>query len=298
MPTHDGRINAVVVRDFERARKRARSMDRARRKGEVTGKLFGVPMTVKESFDLAGHPTTWGVPGMEKTSAPSNALAVDRLLAAGANVFGKTNVPLLLGDWQSFNANYGTTNNPWDLTRGPGGSSGGAAAALAAGLTALELGSDIGSSIRNPAHYCGVYGHKPTWAICPPLGQALFGNVARSDISVIGPLARSAADLTLALDTIAGPEAIEAGLHLRLPPPRCVGLKGLRVAVMTNHALSDVDDEIQGRLAQLADFLRKQGAKVSMVARPEYDMTLGHCLFIMLLRATTSGRSTDAEMEH
>ena len=115
------------------------------------------------------------------------------MLDAGAMLFGKTNVPLMLADWQSYNAIYGTTNNPWNLALSPGGSSGGSAAALAAGLTGIEAGSDIGSSIRNPAHYCGVYGHKPTWGICPPLGQSLAGNVAQADISVIGPLARSAA---------------------------------------------------------------------------------------------------------
>ncbi len=243
----DGRTNAVVVRDFERARKRARALDRRRKQGG-TGKLFGVPMTVKESFNVAGLPTTWGIPDYKDAKAATNALAVERLLAAGAVVFGKSNVPLRLADWQSYNAIYGTTNNPWDLSRSPGGSSGGGAAALAAGLTGLEVGSDIGSSIRNPAHYCGVFGHKPTWGICPPLGQSLAGNVAAPDIAVIGPLARSADDLSLALDVLAGPEEIDAGLRLQLPPPRVATFKGLRVAVMTDHPLSDVDDAIQGKL--------------------------------------------------
>jgi Asp-tRNA(Asn)/Glu-tRNA(Gln) amidotransferase A subunit family amidase len=121
-------------------------------------------MTVKESFDVTGMPTTWGLTELKGNIAATNALAVDRLLAAGAFIFGKTNVPVLLADSQSYNPVYGTTNNPWDPSRTPGGSSGGAAAALAAGLTGLELGSDIGGSIRNPAHYCGVWGHKPTWA--------------------------------------------------------------------------------------------------------------------------------------
>ncbi|MGH7306823.1 MAG: amidase family protein, partial [Candidatus Rokuibacteriota bacterium] len=152
---YDGALNAVVVRDVERARRRARALDRAR---GARWPLHGVPMTVKESYDVAGLPTTWGVPTYRDNIAKKNALVVDRLLEAGAVVFGKTNVPLYLADWQSFNAIYGTTNNPWDFARGPGGSSGGAAAALAAGLTALEAGSDIGSSIRNPAHFCGVYG--------------------------------------------------------------------------------------------------------------------------------------------
>ena len=292
---HDGRTNAVVVRDFDRARRRARALDRKRKAGG-TGKLFGVPMTVKESFDVAGLPTTWGVPEFRNTKAATNALAVERLLAAGAVPFGKTNVPLRLGDWQSYNAIYGTTNNPWDLTRSPGGSSGGGAAALAAGLTALEVGSDIGSSIRNPAHYCGVFGHKPTWGICPPLGQSLAGNVAAPDIAVIGPLARSADDLATALEVLAGPEEIDAGLRLRLPPPRLPTFKGLRVAVMTDHELSDVDDGMQARLGELAAFLRRQGAKISMTARPEFDLALGHRLYIMMLRATTSTAVDDAAM--
>lgn len=292
----DGRTNAVVVRDFDRARKRARALDR-RRKQDGKGALFGVPMTVKESFDIAGLPTTWGLPELNDTIAKHNALAVERLQGAGAVVFGKTNVPLRLMDWQSYNAIYGTTNNPWDLTRVPGGSSGGSAAALAAGLTALEVGSDIGSSIRNPAHYCGVFGHKPTWGICPPLGQAIHGDVARRDISVIGPLARTADDLALCLDAIAGPEEIEAGLQLRLPPPRTSAFRGMRVAVMLDHPLSEVDAAITGRLDEFAKFLRRQGAKVSLTARPDFDLTLGHQLYITLLRATTSTSVDDAAMQ-
>ena len=225
-------------------------------------------MTVKESFDIAGLPTTWGVPAERNSIARGNALAVDRLLAAGAVVFGKTNVPLLLADWQSYNEIYGTTNNPWDLTRSPGGSSGGSAAALAAGLTGLEIGSDIGSSIRNPAHFCGVFGHKPSWGICPPLGQSLHGNVTQADISVIGPLGRSAEDLELALDVIAGPEEIEAaGWKLDLAPPRAMKFQGLRVAVMQGHPLSEVDASITGKLDDLASFLSKQDARVSTTAR-------------------------------
>src|ERR671912_1314491 len=131
----------------------------------LRGPLHGVPMTVKESFDLAGHPTTWGLPDYREHRAAEDA-----------------------ADWQSYNPIYGCTNNPWDVTRSPGGSSGGSAAALAAGLTALEMGSDIGASIRNPAHYCGVWGPKPTWGIVSPRGHALPGRVAHGDISVIGPL--------------------------------------------------------------------------------------------------------------
>jgi amidase len=172
----DGAINAVVVRDFERARIRARALDRAR---SLAGPLHGLPMTVKESFDVAGLPTTWGVPGARGNIAATSALAVERLEAAGAVVFGKTNVPLLLLEWQSFNAVYGTTNNPWDLSKTPGGSSGGSAAALAAGLSGLDFGTDIGGSIRVPAHNCGIFGHKPTWGVIPPRGHSLLRSFGR-----------------------------------------------------------------------------------------------------------------------
>ncbi len=159
-------LNALVATDFEAARARAAAADAALARGELWGPLHGLPITVKESFNIAGLPTTWGIPARADNRAAANALAVDRLIGAGAVPFGKTNVPFQLADWQSYNDVYGTTNNPWDLTCGPGGSSGGAAAAVAAGLTGLEVGSDIGGSIRNPAHSCGIYGHKPTWAFC------------------------------------------------------------------------------------------------------------------------------------
>jgi amidase len=201
---HNGALNAVCVLDLEAARRRARAFDRAAaNKGARAAPLAGLPMTVKESFDLAGHPTTWGLPEYRLNCARGDALAVERLLAAGANVFGKTNVPVMLADWETSNPVYGRTVNPWDPTRTPGGSSGGAAAALAAGLTALEVGSDIGGSIRNPAHYCGVYGHKPTWGICSLRGHALPGAAHPADISVIGPLARGVSTYTFPMSGVA-----------------------------------------------------------------------------------------------
>ena len=159
---------------------------------------------------------------------------MDRLLGAGVVLFGKTNVPLYLADWQSYNAIYGTTNNPWDLSRTPGGSSGGSAAALAAGLTGIEAGSDIGASIRNPAHYCGVYGHKPTFGIVPPRGQALPGRLSRRrDISVIGPMARSADDLDARPRGDGGRgRDRRRRLAAPLPAPRQKSLREFKVAVM------------------------------------------------------------------
>lgn len=294
---HDGAINAVVVRDIEKARKHARAIDRARAKGEALPPLAGVPMTVKESFNIQGHPTTWGDPAFKDNIAASDALAVTRFREAGAVIFGKTNVPLMLADWQSYNAVYGTTNNPWDVTRTPGGSSGGSAAALAAGMTGLEIGSDIGASIRNPAHYCGVFGHKPTWGICSPKGHTL-GTVAPGDISAIGPLARSAADLALALDVMAGPDEIDgAGWVLDLPKPRTKGLKGLRVAIVPSDPNAEVDARYSALLEELGKALKREGAKVSLTARPDFDTTEMARNYILMLRAATSARIPDAAVE-
>jgi len=295
---YDGALNAVVVRDFDRARSRARAADRALARRQVWGPLHGVPMTIKESYDVAGLPTTWGVPANAKNVATKNAVVVDRLLGAGVVLFGKTNVPLFLADWQSYNAIYGTTNNPWDVTRAPGGSSGGSAAALAAGLTGLEAGSDIGSSIRNPAHFCGVYGHKPSWGIVPRTGQALPWQTAAVDIDVVGPLARSADDLALALSVMAGPDEIEAtGWQLRLTPPRQKRLRDFKVALMLDAPNAAVDREVQDRLQALADFLSRQKAKVDDRARPDIDTGEAFAVYTRLLRAATSDRQSDADFE-
>ena len=295
---YDGALNAVVVRDFERARTRARAADRALARRQVWGPLHGVPMTIKESYDVAGLPTTWGVPANAKNVATKNAVAVDRLLGAGVVLFGKTNVPLFLADWQSYNAIYGTTNNPWDVARAPGGSSGGSAAALAAGLTGLEAGSDIGSSIRNPAHFCGVYGHKPSWGIVPRTGQALPWQTAAVDIDVVGPLARSAEDLALALSVMAGPDEIEAaGWQLRLVPPRQKRLRDFKVALMFDAPGVAVDREVQDRLHALGDFLGRQKVKVDARARPAIDTGEAFSVYTRLLRAATSDRQSDTDFE-
>jgi len=275
---------------------RRRAADDALAKGDTWGPLHGLPMTIKESYDVVGMPTTRGVPELKNNRPQRNALAVDRLLGAGVVLFGKTNVPLYLADYQSYNAIYGTTNNPWNAARAPGGSSGGSAAALAAGLTGLEAGSDIGSSIRNPAHYCGVFGHKPTWGIVPPRGQAPPGRIAVPDISVIGPLGRSADDLALALDVMAGADEIDgAGWQLRLPVPRRKSFGEYRVAVMLTDPCSEVDSAVQDRLQALADFLAAQGATVSDRARPDIDTREAHRVYFQLLRAATSGRQPAKE---
>ncbi len=290
-------INAIVVLDAERAMRRAEAADRARAAGEIWGPLHGVPMTVKESFDIEGLPTTRGMPELETHVATGNALAVERLLAAGATIFGKTNVPYGLADFQSYNEIYGTTRNPWDRSRTPGGSSGGAAAALAAGLTGLEVGSDIGGSIRNPAHYCGVYGHKSTWGILPMRGHAMPGSLAPSDISVIGPLARSAEDLALALAIMAGPDRIEArGLRVELPEPSQRSLGEFRVAVWADDPFCPVEPEVRAAVLRAARAAEGAGATVEET-RPGFDPGEVHDLYTRLLRAALGARSPDRVFE-
>jgi amidase len=285
---YDGVLNALPVLDLDAARKRARAFDR---KGAKSGPLAGLPMTVKESFDLAGHPTTWGLTEYANVKAAKNALAVERFLRAGGNVFGKSNVPVLLADWETVNPVYGKTVSPWNHERTPGGSSGGAAAALAAGLTGLEAGSDIGGSIRNPAHYCGVCGHKSTYGVCSMAGHALPGSAHPADISVIGPLARSAEDLELALSVMAGPDDIDgAGWKLALSRPARKTLRGWRVAVITTHPTAETDATVQQSIGKLAQFLAGKGAKVSERALPAFDLGEAHRVFIQLLRGATSGR--------
>ncbi len=294
MERYNPALNAIIQTDLATARADAEAADAALARGEIIGPLHGVPMTLKESYNLKGLPTTWGDPGLKNNVAAEDSLPAKRFKAAGAVIFGKTNVPLMLADWQSYNAVYGTTNNPWDLTRTPGGSSGGASAALAAGMTGLEAGSDIGSSIRNPAHYCGVFGHKATYGVIPPRGHALPGAYAFADISVIGPLARGAGDLETAFGVMAGPEEHEAvAWKFEPPPPRARSLKDLRIAFQFSSPVSEVDAEYAERLHDLAEFLAKQGAKVSDTALPDLDQVKAHRIYVALLRAATSGRAPD-----
>jgi amidase len=293
---YDGAVNAVIVRDFERARARADEADRAISRGRPLGPLHGLPMTIKESFHFAGTPTTFGFPEFRGNMAVSNAVVVDRLLAAGAVIFGKTNVPPALMDGQSWNEIYGRTNNPWDLSRTPGGSSGGSAAALAAGLTGLELGSDIASSIRNPPHYCGVFGHKPTYGLCPQRGHQLLEMFQAVDIAVVGPLARSARDLELELSVIAGPAGAESDAYsLALPRPRKRELKDFRVAIVLDDAFARVDQRVQEQLARLKQFLAREGATVAEGERPGFDTEEYYRLFMVLLRAAGAAAVTDEE---
>ena len=291
-------LNAIVVQDFDRALEAAREADTALMRGAPKGPLHGLPMTIKESYDIAGLPTTWGIPAFAQNIASSDSAVVTRFKAAGAHFMGKTNVPLALGDFQSYNEIYGTTNNPWNTELVPGGSSGGTAAALAAGLTGLDSGSDIGGSIRNPAHFCGVYGHKPTWGVVPPQGQALPGQVAAPDLAVVGPLARSAEDLAQALEVVAGADALNApGWRLELPEPRARALSDLRVAVWPSDEISPPDRVITDRIQEVADTLGRKGATVSDTARPRFSPRDHHATYRSLLASITNSGVTDEIFE-
>ena len=293
---YNASLNAVIVTDIDRAKKAAAASHRRLKKGKPIGPFDGVPMTAKESFDMSGTPSTWGAPRFRDNIASADAAAITRLTDAGAIIYGKTNVPLMLADWQSFNEIYGTTNNPWDVTRVPGGSSGGSAVALATGMSALEIGSDIGASIRNPAHYCGVYGHKPTYGVVPNRGHHLPGVIHPTDISVAGPLARSARDLATMMKLLAGIDGPESrGLTLKLPAAKQTSLNQFRVAVMITDTESEVDQPVQDLIGKLAAFLGRHVKRLSTAARPDFSTREAMEVYIALLRSATSRRQTDAE---
>ncbi len=297
---YNGALNAIVVDIRELALERAAAADEALARGEEPGPFHGVPMTIKESYNLAGTPTTWGNPSWKDNIPTEDAEAVKKLKKAGVIVFGKTNVPLALADFQSYNDIYGTTNNPYNHERVPGGSSGGSAAALAAGLTGLEAGSDIGGSIRNPCHFCGVFGHKPTHNLLWIRGHSPPGDMrSKPDISVIGPLARSAADLDTALRVLAGPDEIMArGYRLDLPEfDTARGLSGLRVAVWSDDEMCPVETEVRDRVESVAAACRDAGASVDDQARPAFSSRHSHDVYQHLLQATMAARMPDEDYD-
>jgi amidase len=261
-------INAVVELSPDKALAGAAAADLAIARGDSVGPLHGVPMTIKDSFDVAGLHTTWGNPTFRDHVADSDATIVSRLKRAGAIVIGKTNVHFMLSDFgQTANEIYGVTNNPWDTDRTPGGSTGGGAAALAAGLTFLEYGSDLVGSIRIPASFCGVYGIKPTAGIVPLTGFALPytppGPRSMTHLSAVGPLARSVDDLRAALLTTAGPEQPAAnGYAWSLAPPRHQRLQDFRVGVVLDHKAAPVSSEVGASLSDAVDALAAAGATI------------------------------------
>ncbi len=285
-------INAVVAMDVEGARRRAAAADEALANGEIWGPLHGLPMTVKDSFEVVGMPCTSGAPELRQHQPAANADAVQSLIDAGAIVFGKTNMPLYGADIQTYNSVYGQTNNPWRTDRTPGGSSGGAAAALAAGLCGLEIGSDIGGSIRTPAHFCGIFGHKPSYGIVPdrghippPPGIFTGKHILSVDILVSGPLARSADDLALAMELIVRPERAEQkAWRIKLPVPRRKSLKKYRIGLWLDDPVCPVDRGVGDVIQNMVDVLAKSGALIRDV-RPQIDFNASHQIFLSLLAA-------------
>lgn len=289
----DGPINAVVVRDFDRARAAAKALDSSRKPGDMRP-LLGVAMTVKESIDIAGLPTTWGFPEFKTLPVREDAVVVQRLKAAGAVILGKTNAPVALADWQTVNPIYGRTVNPHDHARTPGGSSGGAAAALAAHMVPLEVGSDIGGSIRVPAHMCGVYGHKPTYGVIPLKGHGFPGTDGIDvPLAAVGPMARSADDIALAFDVLAGP--VEGtGWRLDLPPARHKTLKDFRVFVLDAHPAVATDATVRDALNGLAEKLERAGAKVVRQVPDMPDLAKAQELYTQMLTTVVTRGSPNA----
>ena len=295
---YNNQVNAIVGTQVDVAMARAKAADEALAKGEDWGPLHGLPMTVKESFNIEGMPTTWGDPSYKDNIASEDAVACKRLQDAGAVIFGKTNVPIYLADFQSYNAIYGTTNNPHNLDCIPGGSSGGAAAALAAGFTGLELGSDIGGSIRNPAHYCGVFGHKPTWGTLPMRGHSLEDDVSPPDISVIGPLARSAEDLKLVMGIVGGADEIhQPGWTLSFGEDKKADLSEYKVAVWANDEIAPVDATVEQRVLDIAALVAEAGGQVNYDIRPDFDAAESHKRYSQLLHSALSVRQSDEMFE-
>ena len=261
-------VNAIVWELREPALARAAEADRALADGRALGPLHGVPITIKESFAYRGSPNTWGLPDLKNAMSPRTAVAIEQLESAGAIVVGKTNVPVMLADWHSSNPIYGTTNNPWDLTRTPGGSTGGGAAAVAAGIGALTMGSDLSGSIRIPAHFCGVYGHKPSLGLIPMDGL-LPGPWDGApgppmDLAVVGPLARDARDLALALDVLGRPYGDDAiAWTWRMPAPRHDRLKDFRIGYVVDDPVAPISSEVRRPYENLLSELSSTGAKMT-----------------------------------
>jgi amidase len=264
---YNPKLNAIVTLDKEGALARAKAADEAAARGDWWGPFHGVPCTVKDTFETKGVRTTAGAPFLAKHVPKRDALVVERLKGAGAVILGKTNTPLLAGDGQTFNEVFGTTNNPYNPERTPGGSSGGSAAALAAGLTFLCVGSDIAGSIRAPAHCCGLYGHKPSLNVIPTRGHIppLPGGPPRppSDLGVAGPLARSAADLKAALAVLGGPDKDEAvAYRWSLPPARGTRLTDYRIGFVLDDKICPVTTDVGDVLGEAVNVLRKAGTRL------------------------------------
>lgn len=296
----DGPVNAVVRWDLDRARAAAAEADRAIARGDDLGPFHGVPMTVKDSFQTEGCITTSGAPELADFVPTEDAWPVAKMRAAGAIPFAKTNLPIFAGDIQSFNEVYGTTNNPHDVSRTCGGSSGGSAAALAMGFTPIELGSDIGGSIRCPAHYSGVSGHKPSYGIVPAHGQipGMPGTFTLADLAVAGPMSRSVRDLGPMLDVLVGPNRWdEPAWRIELPRPRATELSELRIAAWLDDEHCPVDASTRRLLAETVASIEDAGGRVDTDARPAFTLEKVDTVFKHLLNAALSGEFSYEQIE-
>ena len=297
----DPQVNAVCTLDVERARTTCRAADHAASAGVWWGPLHGLPITVMDAIDTEGIRSTGGAVELRDRIATADAPAVERLKAAGAVVFGKTNLPEWSGDWQSFNEMFGTTNNPWALDRTPGGSSGGAAAAVACGMTSFELGTDIGGSVRVPSAFCGVFGHKPSFGVIPTLGylDEPNGGATESDVNTFGPIARSAADLRLLFDLLAGPAGpAAAAWRLDLPADAPTSLRGLLVGAWLDDPDLECDAEMVAVLQSAADAAELAGAQVDRTVRPAIDVDHMWKLGARLIGAAVSVHGDDRGLTH
>lgn len=295
-------LNAVVVFRPQQAREQARQADQAVVRGDrPLGALHGVPMTIKETWEIEGWLTTAGHEKLRDYRSPRTAPAVQRLIDAGAIVMGKTNVPEFAGDLQSYNTIYGATNNPWNRALTPGGSSGGAAAALASGMTPLELGSDIGGSIRTPAAYCGVYGLKPTYDLVPVRGHipGAAGALAKRDIGVAGPLARNLDDIEHALDILAGPDTDRADAwRLNLPQSKAQSLSDFRVAFWLDDDYCPVEADVREGLETILGLLQAEGCHTDTEARPDsVTLPASDDLYYHMLAGVMGGGLPQAMLE-
>jgi amidase len=297
----DERVNAVCTLAVEAARVRAGAADQATANGQSWGPLHGVPVTIKDAIATAGIRSTGGSPQLLEHVPLDDAHVVSAIKKAGAIVFGKTNVPLWSGDLQTFNEMFGTTNNPWDLSRVPGGSSGGAAAAVACGMTSFEIGTDIGGSVRVPSAFCGVYGHKPSFGVVPTLGylDEPNGGVAESDVNVFGPIARSADDLALLFGLLAGPATDRAvGSRLDLPVSDVSDPRMLRVATWFDEPSVPMDAEMISILERTADRLEGAGFQIDRSARPQLDFTGAWRLGGWLIGAACNISDRERDVSH
>jgi amidase len=284
----DPALNAIVTLDAAAARAAAEASDARRARGEA-GALEGLPISIKDAFDVAGMRSTAGAKALKDRVPEVDAAAVARLRAAGAVIFGKSNVPVFSGDFQTANPVFGVTRNPWNPEDSPGGSSGGAAAAVAAGLSAFELGSDLGSSIRWPAAACGVFGLKTTWnlvsnwGMVPPLPEKRMARNA--DLVVTGPIARSADDLELVLGVIAGGREPGSPSPVALAEPRRTSADGLRVALWLDDPVAKADASVRAGVIRAARLLEAQGAVIDEAARPGFSFAEAFEVFALINHA-------------